>query len=94
MKKYELMIIVKASLSEQDVKDVVSQDQELVKSFGGTVEKQDLWGKRKFAYEINRNTEGYYAVFNIALESEGLAKFKQKMNLLPDLIRYLVTATK
>ncbi|NMB70063.1 30S ribosomal protein S6 [candidate division WWE3 bacterium] len=92
MKTYELMTIAKASLTDQGAKDLSTQIQDLVKSFNGKIIKQDYWGKRKLAYEINRNTDGYYDVLTVELDSGALDKFKNKLSLLPDLLRYLVTA--
>lgn len=92
MKTYELMTIAKASLTDQGAKDLSNQVQEHVKSLGGKILKQDFWGKRKLAYEIKKNTDGYYDVLSFELESEALDKFKSKLSLMPDLLRYLVTA--
>jgi len=92
MKTYELMTIAKASLTDQGAKDLSTQVQELVKTFGGKIVKQDYWGKRKLAYEIKRNTDGYYDVLTLELDQEALEKFKNKLSLMPDLLRYLVTA--
>ena len=92
MKTYELMTIAKASLTDQGAKDLSTRIQDLVKSFEGKIIKQDFWGKRKLAYELNRNTEGYYDVLTVELEADALGKFKNKLSLMPDLLRYLVTA--
>jgi small subunit ribosomal protein S6 len=92
MKTYELMTIAKASLTDQGAKDTSTQVQELVKSLGGKIIKDDFWGKRKLAYEVKKNTEGYYDVLTIELDADVLDKFNTKISLMPDLLRYLVTA--
>jgi small subunit ribosomal protein S6 len=92
MKTYELMTIAKSSLTDQGAKDLSTQIQELVKSLDGKITKQDYWGKRKLAYEIAHNTDGYYDVLTVEMEGSALDKFKQKLSLMPELVRYLVTA--
>lgn len=86
------MTIAKPSLTDQGAKDLSNQVQDLIKSLDGKITKQDFWGKRKLAYELKHNTEGYYDVLSIELDPGSLDKFKQKLNLMPDLLRYLITA--
>ena len=92
MKTYELMTIAKSELTDEGAKELATQVQDLVKSFDGKIIKDDFWGKRKLAYEIKHDSEGYYDVVTFELSSEALLKFKQKLNLVPNILRYLVTA--
>jgi small subunit ribosomal protein S6 len=92
MTNYELMTIVKSSLTEQGAKDLSKQVQDLIGTLGGKVVKDDFWGKRKFAYEVKGSTEGYYDVITFTLASDQTTKLEQKLNLINDLVRYLVSA--
>ncbi len=92
MKKYELMTIGKIGLGEKESKNLSQKIQEEITSLSGVVEKVDLWGKRKFAYQINHDTEGFYTVFKLEMDPEGINKLKTKLNLMSGLVRYLVTA--
>ncbi len=92
MKTYELMTIAKSELTDQGAKELATQVQDLIKSFDGKIIKDDFWGKRKLAYEIKHDSEGYYDVVTFELSTEALLKFKQKLNLVPNILRYLVTA--
>lgn len=65
MRKYELMIILDPSVDERTVEPSLEKLLAVVRSGGGTVEKVDLWGKRRFAYEIKKNSEGIYAVVDM-----------------------------
>jgi len=92
--KYEIMTIYKNSLGEEGSKELSKKLQEVVTSLGAEVIKSDFWGRRKFAYEIKHDTEGFYDVLNIECEAGTVTKLKAKLNLLSGLVRYLITAQK
>ena len=62
MRKYELMLILEPELEERSVDSTVENLLKVVAADGGTVDNVDVWGRRRFAYEINKKTEGYYVV--------------------------------
>ena len=92
MKQYEIMAIYKADLGEQGAKSVSEKVQNLISSLTGKVTKTDYWGKRKFAYEIKHQTEGVYDVMEFEMDKSNMQTFKSKLNLLPEIVRYLITA--
>ncbi len=92
MRNYELMTITKASLSDDKVKAVSQEITDLIAAQKGTVAKVDAWGKRKLAYEIDGNKEGYYNVMQFQLEPANLSRFKDKIKLMDNLVRYLITS--
>lgn len=92
MKNYELMVIYKNELGDQAAKDLSTKVQELVVASEGTVTKTDFWGKRKFAYELDKQKEGYYDVINFDLDPSNISKLKSKLKLVDGLVRYLITA--
>lgn len=92
MKQYELMTIYKISLGEESAKKISSNIAALVVSLGGSVVESNFWGKRKFAYEIKPDKEGFYDVATIKLSPEKIETLKTKMSLMTEVIRYLVTA--
>lgn len=92
MKNYEIMTIADIDLGENDAKDLSKIIQNFIVELGGKITKTDYWGKRKFAYEINHKTEGFYDVFYFELSPEKLSKFKSKLKLEDRLVRYLITA--
>ena len=89
---YELMTIIKIELGEEKAKEVSKKIQELISSLSGKVIKVDFWGKRKLAYEVKHNTEGYYDVINFELSTDKVSKLKTKLNLMQEVLRYLITA--
>ena len=60
MNKYELAVVVSAKLEDEARADVIEKVKALITRFGGNVTDVDEWGKRRFAYEIQKMTEGYY----------------------------------
>lgn len=89
---YELMTIIKNDLGEEKAKKLSSDISELITSLGGKVTKADFWGKRKLAYEIKHDTEGYYDVINFDLNADKVLTLKKKLNLMQEVVRYLITA--
>ena len=89
---YEIMTIAKGGLGENSAKELSKLVQSEIVSLGGEVTKTNFWGKRKFAYEIDHDTEGYYDVILLSLEKDKVATLKSKLNLMEGLVRYLITA--
>ncbi|NMB91892.1 30S ribosomal protein S6 [candidate division WWE3 bacterium] len=92
--KYEIMAIYKNDLGEEGAANLSKKMQEIITSLGAKVVETNFWGRRKFAYEINHSTEGFYDVISIECESSIVAKLRVKLNLLSGLVRYLITAQK
>ena len=92
-KNYEIMTIVDLDLGDAKAKELSKQVQGFVTSLGGDVAKDDFWGKRKFAYEIKRKTEGFYDVLTFGLDTAKMADLKEKLSLTPGLVRYLITVS-
>ncbi|OGC47562.1 30S ribosomal protein S6 [candidate division WWE3 bacterium RIFCSPHIGHO2_01_FULL_42_13] len=94
MKKYELMTIAKITLGEDGARALSNSIKDLISSTKGKVLNSDFWGKRKFAYEINHNQEGFYEVIDFEIEADAVATLKNQLNLQDGLVRYLISATK
>lgn len=92
MRNYEIMTIINPALGEDKAKAVSKSVQDLLTDLKGEIIKTDFWGKKKLAYEIKGNKEGYYDVIDFKIDAAGLAKFKSKIRLMEDLVRYLVSA--
>lgn len=87
---YELMVILDGDLEEAAVETNLNEIHEAITTEGGQVATQDLWGKRRFAYEINHKTEGYYALFEIVTETAGLPTTERQLRLADDVVRHLL----
>ena len=92
-KNYEIMTIAKYDLGEEAAKELSDQVAQEIESFKGSISERKFWGRRKFAYPINHEVEGFYDVLNFQLEDAKVAELKGNLNSIESLIRYLVTAT-
>ncbi len=92
MKKYEIMFIVKSTLSEEEIDNVVKNLESILIDNGAEITNFKKYGKRELAYEINKNKSGYYFLFNLeAKDSKAIDEFNRKTLINKDVIRHLVT---
>ena len=87
MRAYELMVIADGDLEENNVETVVRWAQEQITAKSGEVRKTDRWGKRRFAYEINKKPEGYYFVIEF-IGGEDLSGLEHQFRLADDVVRH------
>jgi small subunit ribosomal protein S6 len=81
MRQYEMMIILDPSLEERTVQPSLDQFLRVVTSAGGTVDKVDVWGRRRLAYEIDKKSEGIYTVVEMKAEPETVKELDRQLNL-------------
>ena len=90
MKKYEVGFIIKPTLDEVSIKEVIDQLKAIYTSAGATfVDELDL-GLRKLAYEIEKHKSGYYYFFVANANSEINKEFERQCRLSEDVIRFMV----
>ena len=95
MKKYEIMFIVKPTISEDEIKKVASNFQKILEQKGAKVTNVDAWGQRTLAYEIKKGNDtyksGYYYVINLeAKDDKAVKEFDRLALISSDVIRHLV----
>ena len=88
MRAYELMIILDGDLEEGGIEPIVDMVTTSVTGNGGTIASVDRWGKRKFAYEIDHKTEGYYVVLELIDDGQNLAGVERQLRLADDVVRH------
>jgi small subunit ribosomal protein S6 len=81
MRRYEVMVILDPSLDERTVAPSLDQFLTVVRGDGGTVEKVDVWGRRRLAYDIDKKSEGIYAVIDLSAEPATVKELDRQMNL-------------
>lgn len=92
MKNYEIMFIVRPTLAEDDVKQVVKKFEDIITSNGSKVIEQKEMGQRELAYEIKDFKSGYYFVFEVeALDDKAIKEFDRLALISNDIIRHLIT---
>jgi len=87
MRKYEMMIILDPGLEERTVEPSLEQFLNVVKTRGGTVDKVDLWGRRRLTYEIAKKSEGIYAVVDLTAEPDAVKELDRQLNLNEAVLR-------
>ncbi|HKB30446.1 MAG TPA: 30S ribosomal protein S6 [Streptosporangiaceae bacterium] len=87
MRQYELMIILEPGLEERTVQPSLDQFLKVVKTGGGTVQKVDVWGRRRLAYEIDKKSEGIYAVIDLTAEPDTVRELDRQLNLNEGVLR-------
>ena len=87
MRHYELMVILDPELEERTVAPSLDQFLNVVRQGGGTVEKVDIWGRRRLAFEIAKKTEGIYAVVDLTAEPAVVKELDRQLNLNEAVLR-------
>src|ERR671933_1490845 len=87
MRQYELMVILDPSLDERTVQPSLETFLNVVRSDGGSVEKVEVWGKRRLAYEIDKHADGIYAVVEITCEPATVAELDRQLGLNESVLR-------
>ena len=87
MRHYELMVILDPELEERTVAPSLDQFLGVVRQGGGSVEKVDIWGRRRLAYEIQKKTEGIYAVVDLTAEPDTVKELDRQLNLNEAVLR-------
>lgn len=91
MHKYELVCIVHPDLDENAFKGVVEKVSNWVTEAGGTVDKLDVWGRRRMAYIIRKQREGQYAILNISLPATATADLERNLRFQESILRSMLT---
>jgi small subunit ribosomal protein S6 len=87
MRRYEMMVILDPQLDERTVAPSLDQYLSVVKTQGGRIEKVDVWGKRRLSYEINKHTEGIYAVLDLSCTPAAVAELDRQLSLSESVLR-------
>lgn len=89
-RKYELVYVMKPEASEAEVAELQSQVESIIARVGGALEKTDLWGRRKLAYDIGNHKEGFYVLHVIAGSGELMKEIDRRLRNTEGLLRHLV----
>ena len=87
MRAYEVMVILDPSLEERTVEPSLDKYLNVVRKDGGSVESVDIWGRRRLAYEINKQAEGIYAVVSLTAEPATVKELDRQLGLNESVLR-------
>jgi small subunit ribosomal protein S6 len=87
MHQYELMVILDPEIDERTVAPSLDKFLNVIRNDGGTVDKVDIWGRRRLAYEIKKKSEGIYAVVDFTAEPATTKELDRQLNLSEAVMR-------
>jgi small subunit ribosomal protein S6 len=93
MRPYEIMVILDPTLDERTVEPSLEAFLNVVRKDGGTVERVDIWGRRRLAYEIAKHSEGIYAVIDVKAEPATVSELDRQLSLNESVLRTKVLRT-
>ena len=92
MRNYELVYIFQPELDETAFKGAVERVSSWVTEAGGSVDKMEIWGRRRLAYHIRKQSEGQYVLLNISLDPKAASGLERNIRYLETVLRHLLTA--
>jgi len=87
VRHYEIMVILDPELEERTISPSLEQFLTVVTKDGGTVDKIDIWGRRRLAFEINKQIEGIYAIVNLQANPSAVQELDRQLNLNESVLR-------
>lgn len=87
MRHYEMMIIWEPEVDERSVQPTLEKFLDVVRKDGGSVDKIDVWGKRRLAFDINKRSEGIYAVVDMQATPAAAAELDRQLGLNESVMR-------
>ncbi|MET1154879.1 30S ribosomal protein S6 [Arthrobacter sp.] len=91
MRAYELMVIIDPEVEERTVESSLEKFLNVVRNDGGTIDKVDIWGRRRLAYDIKKKSEGIYAVVNFTATPATAAELDRQLGLNETILRTKIT---
>ena len=87
MRRYEMMIILDPGLEENTIQPSLEQFLTVLRVGGGRVDKVDIWGRRRLAYDIDKKSEGIYAVIDMLAEPDTVRELDRQLSLNEAVLR-------
>lgn len=92
MRKYEILFIVEAGISDEEKEKTIASVKTLVENNGGVCEEPDKWGVRKYSYPIDYKQEGFYCLMNFEADDKVPATITEKLNINKNVVRHMIVA--
>jgi small subunit ribosomal protein S6 len=87
LRHYEVMVILDPDLEERTVTPSLDTFLNVIRTSGGSVEKVDIWGRRRLSYEIDKKVEGIYAIIDLQAEPAAVLELDRQLNLNESVLR-------
>ena len=89
MRIYEELFIVKPDAPDEEVNALVEQLRTQLTTLGATVDKVDIWGKRRLAYKVEKYREGNYVLFQFTAEPSAVYEFERRLRVTDAVLKFL-----
>ena len=89
MNKYELALVLSAKLEDEERLAALEKVKDQITRFGGDIKDIDEWGKKRLAYEIQKEKEGFYYFIHFEAEGDAIAEIEHRIRIMDGVIRYL-----
>ena len=93
MRNYEIMFIVNQNALEEEIDKINGQIENIITSGGGKVEKIEKMGKRRLAYEVERQREGHYVLFVMGANGDIIKECERRLRVMDAVIKYISVRT-
>jgi len=90
LRDYEVLYILRADLDDEKVQDAVKRVNTVIERSGGTLERTNLWGKRKLAYEVKHQKEGSYVLQDFQIGPERVPELEAALKITEEVLRHLI----
>ncbi|HVC78243.1 MAG TPA: 30S ribosomal protein S6 [Candidatus Micrarchaeaceae archaeon] len=90
MRDYEVLYIVRADLEDDKVQDIVKRVNTLIEKAGGSLERTNVWGKRKLAYEVKHQKEGSYILQDFQIGQDRIPELEAQLKITEEVLRHLI----
>lgn len=90
MQKYETLYILQSQLEEEKIEELIEKFKAIVEREGGQVSNLDKWGKRRLAYEVKKQKEGFYVLMNYTAPAKACDELERSFNITEGVLRYLI----
>lgn len=90
MRDYEVLYIVRADLDDDKVQEIIKRVNTLIDKAGGSVERTNIWGKRKLAYEVKHHKEGAYVLQDFQIGPGRIPELEAALKITEEVLRHLV----
>lgn len=89
MNKYELALVLSAKLEDEERLAALEKVKEQITRFGGEIKDIDEWGKKRLAYEIQKEKEGFYYFIHFEAEAAAPAEIESRIRIMEPVLRFL-----
>lgn len=87
MRQYEVMVIIDPDTDDRQVQPTLDKHLDVITKGGGSIDNVEIWGRRRLSYEINKKTEGIYAVLQLTAEPDDVSELHRQFRINESIMR-------